>query len=73
MEDFLSNRKQYCSVNGKKSDTGAVPSGVPQGSVLGPTLFIYFINDLPDVVDEQINIFADETKLIHPSEMKMTT
>ena len=66
VEDFLSDRKQYCSVNGKKSDTVPVTSGVPQGSVLGPTLFIYFINDLPDVVDEQIKIFADDTKAYTP-------
>ena len=39
---------------------------MPQGSVLGPTLFIYFINDLPDVVDEQIKIFADDTKAYTP-------
>lgn len=43
-----------------------VTSGVPQGSVLGPTLFIYYINDLPDVVDCFIKIFADDTKLYLP-------
>ena len=66
VEDFLSDRKQYCSVNGKKSDTVPVTSGVPQGSVLGPTLFIYFINDLPDVVNEQIKFFADDKKAYTP-------
>ena len=43
-----------------------VTSGVPQGSVLRPTLFIYFINDLPNVVnDTPIKIFADDTKIYH--------
>ena len=66
IEDFLSNRSQYVSVNGKESHSIPVTSGVPQGSVLGPILFIYFINDLPDVVDCSIRIFADDTKIYLP-------
>ena len=50
------------SINGNKSDNVEVTSGVPQGSVLGPTLFIYYINDLPDVTDSSSEIFADDTK-----------
>ena len=41
-------------------------SGVPQGSVLGPTLFIYFINDLPSVASSIIKMFADDTKAYRP-------
>ena len=66
IEDFLSDRQQYCSINGKKSNSVPVTSGVPQGSVLGPTLFIYYINDLPNVTNEQVKIFADDTKAYTP-------
>ena len=40
-----------------------LPSGVPQGSVLGPTLIIIFINDMPDVVNSMLLMFGDDTKL----------
>ena len=51
------------NINGKCSECVEVTSGVPQGSVLGPTLFIFFINDMPDVVCSTIKIFADDTKV----------
>ena len=60
--DFLSDRTQYVAINGVSSDRVRVTSGVPQGSVLGPTLFIYYINDLPTVSESPTNIFADDTK-----------
>ena len=63
IEDFLSNRTQYVSVGDEHSDDAPVTSGVPQGSVLGPTLFVYFINDMPDVINCLIKVFADDTKV----------
>ena len=62
IEDFLSNRTQYVSINGQCSESVPVSSGVPQGSVLGPSLFIYYINDLPSVCEALAKIFADDTK-----------
>ena len=64
--DFLSGRTQHVSINNQSSNKVSVSSGVPQGSVLGPSLFIYFINDLPDFCDSLINIFADDTKVYTP-------
>ena len=62
VEDFLTDREQYVSVEGQNSTKMKVSSGVPQGSVLGPTLFIYYINDLPDVISTMKKLFADDAK-----------
>ena len=63
IKNFLSERKQRVVLNGISSDWTDVISGVPQGSVLGPILFILYVNDLPDKVKSYCKIFADDTKL----------
>ena len=63
IKDFLINRKQRVCVRGSFSDWVNITSGVPQGSVLGPTLFIIFVNDMPDVIKSMLLMFADDTKL----------
>jgi len=61
--DWLSNRKQRVCIKGKWSGWEEVWSGVPQGSVLGPLLFLIFINDLEENVHGQVFKFADDTKI----------
>ena len=60
---YLQNRKQVVVVNGQKSDTLDVKAGVPQGSRLGPLLFLIYMNDITDDIESDILIFADDTSL----------
>ena len=60
---FLSGRKQQVVLDGCQSEWTDIVSGVPQGSVLGPLLFLVYVNDLPDIVQCDIKLFADDTKL----------
>ena len=61
---YLHNRMQFTSINGHNSNTLPVSCGIPQGSVLGPLLFLLYINDLPNSVSgERIKLFADDTNL----------
>ena len=60
---FLEHRKQRVVIRGFESDELDVLSGVPQGSVLGPILFLIFINDLPKCVNCPICLFADDSKM----------
>ena len=63
MSSFLSNRRLQVVLDGKSSQVYPVNAGVPQGSILGPTLFLLYINDLPDDVFCNIAIYADDTTL----------
>jgi len=60
---FLSNRTQTVVLDGDSSDSADVLSGVPQGSVLGPVLFLLYINDLPDNIRSSVRLFADDCVL----------
>ncbi len=63
IENWLRNRKQRVVINGTASDCGPVTSGVSQGSVLGPVLFIIYINDIDVGLNNFISKFADDTKI----------
>ena len=63
ISDFLIGRLQKVTVGGCDSSWYPVTSGIPQGSVLGPILFVLYINDLPDLVDSDAFLFADDTKV----------
>ena len=65
IECFLTNRKQSVKINHSYSKFKNVLSGVPQGSVIGPLLFIIFINDITNIFSDKIKIdlFADDTKI----------
>ena len=61
MQSFLSDRKQRTFLNGKTSAWGTISVGVPQGSILGPLLFLVYINDLTDGLRCNVKLFADDT------------
>ena len=60
---WLSERSQKVVLDGQASDPVPVLSGVPQGSVLGPVLFLIFINDLPENIRSSVRLFADDCVL----------
>ena len=63
IEEFLIGRKMRVVLNESVTDWEKVLSGVPQGSVLGPLLFLLYVNDIPEVVKCSVRMFADDTKI----------
>ena len=63
IKSFLSARKQRVCVEAELSPWVCVKNGIPQGSVLGPTLFVIFLNDMPDIVRSVRLLFADDAKI----------
>ena len=63
LSDFLSSRKQKVALNGQNSSWTNVHAGVPQGSILGPLLFLIYINDLSDNLTSNAKLFADDTSV----------
>ena len=60
ISSFLNSRTQQVLVEGQSSEKVPIVSGVPQGSVLGPVLFLIFIDDLPDNINSRTRLFADD-------------
>ena len=65
IKDYLHNRSQQVLVENKVSHSLPVLFGVPQGSVIGPSLFLAYINDLPGSVRSRVRLFADDT-IVYP-------
>ena len=67
LSSFLSDRLQRFTFEGVESSGMLVLAGVPQGSILGPLLFLVYINGLLDGIESIARIFADDTSLFHVS------
>ena len=73
IKTFLTYRKQIVCIEGSLSNWEDVLSGILQGSVLGPTLFVVFINNMPDVITSLSKMFADDAKVFRQIETSAVT
>ena len=64
IKSYISDRRQIVVVDGEKSDITDIKAGIPQGSRLGPLLFIIYMNDIINDIESDILIFADDTSLL---------
>ena len=64
LKNYVESREQRVVLNGQTSERRKIMSGIPQASVLGPLLFLVYINDLPDGINSLCKIFADDTSLV---------
>ncbi len=63
-QSYLRNRKQVCSVNDQTSSARTIICGIPQGLILGPLLFLLYINDMPDILERTTPcLYADDTQI----------
>ena len=63
MESYLSSKFQRAVLNGQTSLWKLILAGVPQGSILGPLLFLIYINDIPDSLKCNVKLFANDTSI----------
>ena len=63
MKDFLRKRYQRVVLNVQSSKWASIEAGVPQGLILGPLLFLIYINDLPESITSNLKLFADDTSI----------
>ena len=61
--NFLTNRKQRLQIRGSYSEWSPVISGVPEGSILGPIMFLIYVNDIPNIITSTAKLVADDTKI----------
>ena len=72
-QDYLSNRQQRVVLNGSASSFHTIKSGVPQGSVLGPLLFLVYINDLEKDIKSKVKFFTDDSMLFSITHNPLTS
>ena len=72
IQSYLSNRRQRVILHGEKSDPRTLSAGVPQGSILGPLLFILYTNDLPDQVNCDVRLYADDSSMFKSDKNQKT-